>query len=179
MFERDKEELRELGIPLEMGTNDVWDDEPGYRIARGAYELPEVSLAPDEAAAVGLAARLWRSASLADATSSALLKLRAAGVDVDDGGAPGFEPRVDAAEPAFEPLLAATRDGASVAFDYRPTGAAEPARRRLDPWSVVSWHGRWYVVGHDRDRDATRVFRLSRVVGEVRRAGQAAVAPPP
>ena len=31
----------------------------------------------------------------------------------------------------------------------------------------MSWHGHWYVVGHDRDRDAVRVFRLSRVVGAV------------
>jgi proteasome accessory factor B len=179
MFERDKEDLRALGIPLEVGTNDAWDDEPGYRIGRRSYELPDIALTPDEAAAVGLAARLWRSASLADATSRALLKLRAAGIAVDRSAGGAFEPRVDAAEPAFEPLLEATRAGASVTFDYRAAGAAEPHRRRVDPWSVVSWHGRWYVVGHDRDRDATRVFRLSRVTGPVRRAGGAAVPPPP
>ena len=32
---------------------------------------------------------------------------------------------------------------------------------------MASWHGRWYVVGHDIDRDETRVFRLSRIVGAV------------
>ena len=47
MFERDKDELRELGIPLETGTV---ADEPGYRIRQQAYELPEVQLEPDEAA---------------------------------------------------------------------------------------------------------------------------------
>jgi len=83
MFERDKDELRELGIPLETGTNSAaHDDEPGYRIARRDYELPAISLEPDEAAALGLAARLWQSAPLAGATGSALLKLRAAGVQL-------------------------------------------------------------------------------------------------
>jgi proteasome accessory factor B len=115
---------------------------------------------------------------LADATSRALLKLRAAGIAVDADDRTGFEPRVEATEPAFEPLLAATRDGASVTFDYRTGSGAAPTRRHLDPWSVVSWHGRWYVVGHDRDRDAVRVFRLSRVAGQVRRAGPARVPAP-
>ena len=65
MFERDKDELRELGIPLETGVSAAADDEPGYRISRQAYELPEIRLEPDEAAVLGLAARVWRRAELA------------------------------------------------------------------------------------------------------------------
>ena len=172
MFERDKDELRELGIPLETGTDSAaHDDESGYRIARRSYELPEVVLAADEAAALGLAARLWQSAPLAGATGSALLKLQAAGIDVQPvSGA--LEPRVDAAEPAFAAALAAVRDGRPVRFGYRAAGR-DPQDRRVEPWGVVSWHGRWYLVGHDVDRSASRVFRLSRVVGELRADGPA------
>ena len=65
MFERDKDELRELGIPLEIGTNNPLDEEPGYRIPRQAYELPEITLEADEVAVLGLAARVWRRAELA------------------------------------------------------------------------------------------------------------------
>lgn len=43
----------------------------------------------------------------------------------------------------------------------------------MEPWGVVSWRGRWYLVGRDRDRDAERVFRLSRIVGDVTEAGPA------
>jgi len=100
MFERDKAELRELGIPLETGRTSIFDVEEGYRIARRDYELPEVSLEPDEAAAVGLAARLWQSAELADAARGALLKLRAGGVDVEPARTLDVEPRLDAAESA-------------------------------------------------------------------------------
>ncbi|MDQ3464964.1 MAG: WYL domain-containing protein [Actinomycetota bacterium] len=172
MFERDKTELRDLGVPLETGRNGWGDTEDGYRIARRDYELPDVELTADEAAAVGLAARLWESASLSQAAHGALQKLRAAGIDVDSHAAPGIEPRVEASDPAFQPCLDAVRAGRPISFDYRRPRAEEPEPREVEPWGVVSWHGRWYLVGHDRIRQATRCFRLSRILGGVRNAGQ-------
>ena len=94
MFERDKDELRELGIPLETGTNSSADDELGYRISRQAYDLPDIRLEPDEAAVLGLAARVWRRAELAGAAEGALLKLRAAGIEAEDTTQSGIEPRL-------------------------------------------------------------------------------------
>ncbi len=170
MFERDKEELRELGIPLETGSNSAFDEEQGYRIPRQAYELPEIRLEPDEAAVLALAARVWRQAELAGAAAGALLKLRAAGVDAEETPQPGIEPRL-AGEAAFGPLWEAVRDRRPVTFAYRAVGRSEPQQRRLEPWGVVNRHGRWYVAGHDRDRDAVRVFRLSRIEGPVRFTG--------
>jgi predicted DNA-binding transcriptional regulator YafY len=167
MFERDKDELRELGVPLETQQLDAWGDEVGYRVMRSSYELPPVSLEPDEAAAVALAARLWQSAGLADASASALLKLRAAGVDADPVATAGIEPRVVARDAAFEPLLAAVRAAQPVSFDYEPSYADAPVTRTVEPWGIVHRRGRWYVVGHDRDRDATRSFRLNRIKGSV------------
>ena len=169
MFERDKEELRELGIPLETGMSA--DDEAGYRIPRQAYELPDLHLTPDEAAVLGLAARVWQRASLAEAASGALLKLRAAGIETDAisqaPGITGIEPRVDTDDPAFPVLWQAVRDRRPVAFDYQGVGRSAPQHRHLEPWGVVSRRGRWYVVGHDRDRADVRVFRLSRIIGDV------------
>jgi proteasome accessory factor B len=170
MFERDKAELRELGIPLETGRTSIFDVEEGYRIARRDYELPEVSLEPDEAAAVGLAARLWQSAELADAARGALLKLRAGGVDVEPARTLDVEPRLDAAEEALHPCLDAVQAGRAVRFAYRKPNGSE-SDRQVEPWGVVSWRGRWYLVGHDRDRGAPRCFRLSRVLGAVSPAG--------
>jgi proteasome accessory factor B len=170
MFERDKTELRELGIPLETGRNSAFDAIEGYRIARRDYELGEIDLAPDEAAAVALASRLWDSPELTGQAHGALVKLRAAGLEVDDQ-APTVEPRVRA-EPAFGPLLAAVQNGQAVRFEYRRSGSPERIMRTLEPWGVVSWRARWYVVGHDRDRGATRCFRLSRVTGQVRPVGK-------
>ena len=172
MFERDKTELRELGIPLETGRNSGFDTVDGYRIARGDYELGEIHLEPDEAAAVALAARLWESPELADAAHGALVKLRAAGVEVDDDRS-RIQPRVGATEAAFAPLLAAVQAGRVVSFDHRRGGpAGEVTRRTVEPWGVVSWRGRWYLVGHDRDRDAPRSFRVSRILEPVTPTGR-------
>jgi proteasome accessory factor B len=179
MFERDKAELREMGVPLETGRTSVFDTEDGYRIARADYELPEITLTGEEAAAVGLALRLWESAQLAGAAHSALVKLKAAGIDVDPTRAIPLQPRLDAGEPAFEPCYAAARDRRLLEFDYRRPDEDAPAHRRVQPWGVVAWHGRWYLVGQDLDRQAPRVFRLSRVVGTPRPVGPAEAFEPP
>ena len=83
MFERDKNELRDLGIPLETGRVSKLDPAEGYRIKRDAYALPDIALTPDEAAAVAVAVQLWQSPELITATQGALLKLRAAGIDIE------------------------------------------------------------------------------------------------
>ena len=178
-FERDKAELRELGVPLEIGTASIFDAEQGYRIARRDYGLPEIPLAPDEAAAVGVAARLWRHAGLAAAASSGLAKLRAGGIEVDEQATLGVEPVV-AVDPAFTPLATAARERRAVTFAYRVPERDDSTTRHLQPWGVVCWRGRWYVVGQDTDRDAPRCFRLSRIIGAVRLVGPTgAYSPPP
>jgi len=171
MFERDKEELREIGIRIEVGSHDkAFDDELGYRIRRDEFELPELVLDPDEAAVVGLAARVWQHARLAAQTSSALLKLKAAGIPVEPDALSLVEPKLAATEPSFEPLWDAVATRTPVRFEYARPGQPRQTRA-VEPWGVLSWHGRWYLVGYDRDRTATRMFRLSRVAGEVRPAG--------
>jgi proteasome accessory factor B len=173
MFERDKEELRELGIPLEVGTvSALFEDEVGYRIAPGEYALPELRLEPDEAAALGVAARFWQQATLAQAASSALLKLKAAGLDIGEAAPAGIEPRVRAEAPAFEPLLEAVYDRQVVRFSYRRSDG-EVRMREVEPWTIDSWRGRWYLAGFDLGRDDARVFRLDRITGPVLLTGRA------
>ncbi|MBV9451808.1 MAG: WYL domain-containing protein [Streptosporangiaceae bacterium] len=173
MFERDKEDLRDLGVPLETGVNHPFDEEAGYRIRQQAYELPELRLEADEAAVLGLAARVWQHAELAGAAAGALLKLRAAGIDsdLDVSAQQDIEPRLGTPEPAFGALWEAVRDRRPVTFPYRAAGRSEPQIRELEPWGVVNRKGRWYVAGHDRGRQATRVFRLGRIAGPVKFCG--------
>jgi proteasome accessory factor B len=171
MFERDKNELRELGVPLEVGRRGAFDTADGYRIARQDYELAEIDLEPDEAAAVALAARLWDSPDLAAPAHGALLKLRAAGVEVnEDQGR--IQPRVGSTDAAFAPLLAAVQSGRAVTFAHRRGGlGGEVVERTVEPWGVVSYRGRWYLAGFDRDRRAPRSFRVSRILEPVRAIG--------
>ncbi len=170
MFERDKNELRELGIPLET-SGEPGDEEVGYRIDRDAYALPDLHLTRDEMVAMALAARVWREQGPASAAARALLKLSAEGIDVDPTDLPAIEPRLSGGEAAFGPLTAAVSQRRAVRFAYRAARETKSHLRHLQPWGVVSQRGRWYVVGHDLDRDAARVFRLSRIDGEVTAVG--------
>ena len=177
MFERDKNELRDLGIPLETGRVSQFDPTEGYRINREAYALPAVELTADEAAAVAVATQLWESPELITATQGALLKLRAAGVDVDapDAGvaitSTATLPGLRGSEEVLGILLSAIDSGQTVQFPHRPSRSEPYITRTVEPWGVVTDRGRWYLVGHDRDRDATRTFRLSRIGAEVTAIG--------
>ncbi len=171
MFERDKNELRELGIPLET-VGDGADDDAGYRIDRDAYALPPLELTRDETTAVALAASVWREAGPASAAARALLKLAADGAETGPEGLPRIEPRLSGGEAAFAPLIAAVDVRRPVEFAYRTSGQPTATLRHVHPWAVVSSRGRWYVVGHDTDRDAPRVFRLSRIDGAVTATGR-------
>ncbi len=184
MFERDKNELRDLGIPVETGRTSIFDTIDGYRIKRDAYALPDIDLTPEESAAVAVATNLWESPERITATQTALLKLRAAGVDIDPvaevsittgAGPTGLR----GSEEALGVLLAAVESGRAVQFRHRSTPVEPYSARTVEPWGVVTAQGRWYLVGHDRDRDDTRIFRLSRIGPDVKAVGaQGAVSRP-
>ena len=169
MFERDKEALRELGIPVETVQLDtVHDDEWAYTIDPRAYELPPVSFTSDERVALELAARAWRQAALENDAAAALHK-----IEVSDSRAlpetsttPPIEPRIGVSDAAFPELLRATFERRQVTFTYRKRGA-QPEQRHLQPWGMVLRLGASYVVGHDVDRDSQRAFRVSRIEGDV------------
>ncbi|WP_145227029.1 helix-turn-helix transcriptional regulator [Rudaeicoccus suwonensis] len=172
MFERDKDELRDMGIPLRMEPIDAYfDDETGYRIDRREYALPEIAFESDELAVLGLASRTWQQASLAGPAATALRKLEAAEVERDASSLVGLEPRIRTSEPAFTAVKDAALRRRVITFTYRKVGG-DASQRRLQPWAVTNWHGRWYVTGFDLDRAAPRVFRLSRIEGAVRASGK-------
>src|SRR5262249_33087367 len=171
--------------PLETGRVSQFDPTEGYRINRDAYALPAVGLTADEAAAVAVATQLWESPELITATHGALLKLRAAGVDVDaaDSGititSTAVLPGLRGSEDVLGILLSAIDPAQAVRFPHRPPRSDPYPIRNVEPWGVVTDRGRWYLVGHDRDRDATRTFRLSRIGADVTPIGPPGAVKPP
>lgn len=172
MFERDKDTLRELGIPVVTVTAVGHGDDVGYRIDQEAYALPPVELTPAELGALSLAAEFWQDRSVRADTSRALTKLRAvgAGTAATDLVA-GLAPRVRAGGDAFGPLLDAVQARRRVRFTYRAASTGEVRERVVEPWRLVARRGGWFVVGLDVDRGAPRSFRLSRIEGRVRPEG--------
>ncbi|WIY81483.1 WYL domain-containing protein [Propionimicrobium sp. PCR01-08-3] len=175
-FERDKDLLRSMGIPIETGSNDsFFEDEEGYRISRGDFELPPIEFTREEAMALGIAASVWQQASVAEPTAHALAKLRAAGVDPDSGRLGALLPQLNVHEQAFNPLWDAMLDRQAVRFGYR--GGEQ---RMVQPWRLILRSNGGYLLGFDTGRDAPRIFKLSRIVGEVSRTGKPdAFVPPP
>lgn len=177
MFERDKNELRDLGVPLETGISVGNGGVEGYRINRDAYELPDIDLTREESAAVAVAVQLWESPELTSAAQSALVKLRAAGIQVDQdesaASVTAVPARTRGSEPALGALLAAIDAGRSVRFQHRGSTTDPFTTRTVEPWGVVTFRGRWYLVGHDVDREDTRTFRLSRIGDDVAAFGPA------
>jgi proteasome accessory factor B len=169
-FERDKDDIRELGVPLET-VDDPAD--PGnnqnvrYRIPRGTYELPaDVRFTADEVALLGLAAMVWREGSLSAESRRAVLKLRALGVSVEEPLI-GYAPRVLARDAAFEPLSTALDRAAVVSFAYLKPGDANARTRTVEPLALVQHQGRWHVFAREVSTELVRTFLLRRIVGPV------------
>lgn len=172
MFERDKDSLRELGIPILTVAGSGHSDDVGYRVDQEAYALPAVALTAGELGVLSLAVQFWQDKSLRTDAERALTKLRAvgtapAGTDL----VAGLAPRVRAAGDAFGPLLDAVQARQAVTFTYRAASTGDVRERSVEPWRLLARGGGWYVVGRDRDRDAPRSFRLSRIEGAVGRLG--------
>ncbi|WP_010541781.1 helix-turn-helix transcriptional regulator [Dietzia alimentaria] len=163
MFERDKRELRDVGVPLEQGASLAPGSPAGYRIPAHGYELPEITLTPEQAGVLAVASEVWREGERAARAGGALAKLTAAGIDpVHDAGATVTVQ--DPAELATAALVAeALAEGVVVTFSHTQAGASESTSRRVEPWWTGSRHGHWYLVGHDLDRGQPRTFRLVRV----------------
>jgi predicted DNA-binding transcriptional regulator YafY len=154
-FERDKKDLRDMGVPVEVvvipGT---MPPEDGYRIDPDEYYLPDPGLEPDELAAINLAASAVR---------------------LEGVSAAGGLRKLGALRPDQPPATIATLPAAphlSTAFD------AVSARRRLsfryggrdrtvDPSRLQHRRGRWYLQGHDHGAGEARSFRLDRVEGDL------------
>lgn len=171
MFERDKELLRQLGVPIVTDVDPVHEDAVGYRLDTAGYSLPEVSFTAAEIGVLSLAATVWQDAHLHGSAHRGLTKLRVVAEGAEPDAHLGVALRVQPAETALGPLLDAIGARQAVTFTYRAASTGQESRRRVQPWRLLSRDRAWYLAGHDVDRDAPRLFRLSRMVGGVRTVG--------
>ena len=166
-FERDKETLRDLGVPIVVepvpGTNPPVD---GYRVPKEDYYLPDPVRAEDELAALNLAATAVRL----DVGSGveALWKL---GGEVAEAGPTMSMVAALPGTAHLVPLFGAISARRTVSFDYRGR------RRTLDPHRLSFRNGHWYLSAHDRGAGEDRSWRLDRIESAVE-AGEPGTAAP-
>jgi proteasome accessory factor B len=181
-FERDKDDIRDLGVPLET------IDTPGhagdnhnlrYRIPRGAYELPtDIRFSPEETTLLNLAAMVWREGSLSAESRRAILKLRSLGVTTTEPVV-GYAPRVRVREAAFDPLGSALERHQVVRFGYLKPGETEARVRTVEPLALVQHQGRWHLFARDQSIATTKTFLLRRIVTQVSTLTTTFAPPPP
>jgi len=174
-FERDKDDLRELGVPLETVQS---PGDPGnnqnlrYRIPRGAYELPaDITFSAEETTLLNLAAMVWREGSLSAESRRALLKLRSLGVSTDEPVL-GYAPRVRVRDAAFDALNAALGRNAYVRFDYLKPGEEKARLRTVAPLALVQHQGRWHLAAEEEGTGIRKTFLLRRIVGRIQTTGK-------
>lgn len=155
-FERDKDSLREMGIPLVM--EEISHTDPpteGYRIRKEDYYLRDPGFEPDELAALHLAATAVRLESAHGIEG--LWKL--GGIVETDR--PGVEIAALPGDPNLGPLFNAVAEQRSATFTYNGE------RRTVDPYRLDFQRGRWYLTGYDHLREEERNYRVDRIDGDV------------
>lgn len=174
MFERDKDDLRNLGIEIEVGSFDpLFEDESGYRIKPESYQFQLGEVNAQEITLLSLAAEAWRGASLGSSALSALNKLHAIGVESDSELLLGLAPAFVMEDENLEIAISAITSRSALSFTYLNEDL-EPQSRALEPYAVTSRYGHWYIFGRDLDRDAVRIFRFDRISGVMKVQGKAA-----
>lgn len=172
MFERDKDELRRLGVPVELRPV-PFSDEVGYLVSRVAYELPDIDLTVEEVTALAIALQLTGT----EGTRAALAKLAARAPDPRPvASTPPV--RVAVAPDPVDAVADAIVSRTPLRFTYR-TAAGQVAERFVHPYGVVQRRGSWYLVAHDQDRHGLRAFRLDRLVSAPEPAGEPGAFEPP
>ncbi|MGH3441798.1 MAG: helix-turn-helix transcriptional regulator [Nitriliruptorales bacterium] len=172
MFERDKEDLRRLGIPVRTVATDAFESEWGYVVDREEYELPPLRLDAEQVAALALALELTGE------ESARLGLAKVAALAPDPRPAPVPPAQIDLGLAAEGEVADALVERRIVAFGYRDADGVESVRT-LDPYGLVQRRGNWYLVGRDHSRDDIRAFRLDRIVSGPRAEGPPGAFTPP
>jgi predicted DNA-binding transcriptional regulator YafY len=166
----DVERLRTLGYPVHATRGAVG----GYRLGAGAA-LPPLLLDDDEAIAVAVGLRAAAGGAIAGIEETALralakleqvlparLRRRLGAVVAHTVAVPPDRPGPTVDPAVLSTLAGLCRDRERLRFDYRDHAGAA-SLRTVEPYKLVSWGRRWYLVAWDVDRRDWRTFRVDRV----------------
>lgn len=167
MFERDKDDLRSLGIEIEVGSFDpLFNDEAGYRIKQEKYQLDLGAITSTEVSLLSLAAQAWQGASFDEAAQKALLKLNSMGVPSDSLSLPTAAHKINDGGGDLPLITKAIAEQQLITFTYVDS-QLDRHQRKVVPVGLSSRSGFWYLSGVDQDVQEIRTFRIDRIEGEI------------
>lgn len=167
MFERDKDDLRNLGIEIEVASQDpLFEDEAGYRIKPESYRFPLKDLTENEKNILATALALWESSGfekMASDTSRRLLS----GANFNEGELTSYVSPVELVEESLSEIAKALALRSAVEFQYQKPDSDISELRSVHPMGLSTWRGSWYLVGEDSGRKDIRAFKLSRICSQI------------
>ena len=167
MFERDKDDLRSLGIEIEVGSFDpLFNDEAGYKIKQEKYQFDLGDISSTDVSLLSLAAEAWQEASFGDVAQKALLKLRSIGIPSDELSLPETVLKLSDGGQDLSLITRAIAQHQLLNFAYLDT-SMNVNLRSIVPVALSTRNGFWYLSGVDQDIQEIRTFRIDRISGEV------------
>ncbi len=169
-FERDKDLLRSLGVPLRTTPTDIWEVELGYVIPSDEYTLEDPGFTDQERSALLLAAETVRFGGQ-QTELAAIFKLGGAS-DALPSGPVSADLGHDL--DSLGSVFAAVSDRHRVRFTYRSKA------RKVAPYGLIHRFGHWYLVGAEMTADdQVKVFRIDRMVALAVEEDGESFEPPP
>ena len=165
MFERDKDELRNLGIKIEVkGIDPLFEDDQGYLIQEDTFQINSNAFTQEELLYLTMAANLWHGSALHDQSKAALLKIQSISgpIEVNEVNSPVIRDSEDSS--ALLVIFEAINNLAQLEFEYK--GSA----RRVNPYGLYTRDGFWYLVG--QENDVIKTFKLVRISKSVNIVGK-------
>jgi len=168
MFERDKDELRSLGIEIEVsGLDPLFDDEVGYRIRPEIFSFDSEGFSPVQIAYMSLAAQLWKDASLSEVSQKAVRKLAGFASSMDIDNIPAVAPLALSAPIFLDEIVSCISERKPIEFAYLDH-ELNSNLRNVHVYSYFSLNGFWYFSGFDTEKKDVRTFRCDRIQGELK-----------
>ena len=172
MFERDKDDLRNIGIEIEVGSFDpLFEDEAGYRIKPDSYQFQLGEISSQEVSLLSLAAEAWRGAALDGSALTALRKLHAIGIESDLDSIPELAPHANIRDKNLQLAIAAITAKKRISFQYLNENLQSQVRK-IAPYAVASQYGHWYLYGQDLEKGSLRSFRIDRIASDIQEEGK-------
>jgi len=167
MFERDKDDLRSLGIEIEVGSFDpLFNDEAGYKIKQEKYQFELGDISSTEVSLLSLAAEAWQEASFGDVAQRALLKLRSIGIPSDELSIPATVQKLNDGGQDLSLITQAIAQSQRLAFAYLDS-SLKIKMRSVVPIALSTRNGFWYLSGVDQEFQEIRTFRVDRINGPI------------
>lgn len=165
MFERDKDDLRSLGIQIDVNNFDpLFEDEQGYLIKSESFQFAENEFTKEELLLLTMAANLWHDSAVEMDSQNALLKIQSLSGPVENDMTTTPTLRITEDWQLLVSIFTAVQNKQILEFSYRGK------KRQVNPYGLYSSNGFWYLIAFEIN--VIKSFKLVRIEGEVDLIGE-------